>query len=90
MIVRDAKNIESARRVSDKHALIGALLCRLFCRRGLPHVGYKTFQISVQQVVDETDLDFRSLVEFDGFSQFEAASGEKVEEELESLRQIRI
>ncbi len=52
--------------------------------------GYKTFQISIQQVVDEAQMDFSSLVEYDGFSQHESVTGEKVVEVIESLENIRI
>jgi endonuclease G len=52
--------------------------------------GYKTFQISIQQVIDEAQIDFSSLVEYDGFSQHESVTGEKVVEVIESLENIRI
>jgi endonuclease G, mitochondrial len=51
--------------------------------------GYSTFQISIQQVMDVTGIDFSGLVEFDGFSQHERVHGDTVSEELESFDQIR-
>lgn len=52
--------------------------------------GYKTFQISIQQVIDQTGIDFRDLVEFDGFSQHESVTGQPVAEVIDSLERIRI
>lgn len=52
--------------------------------------GYKTFQISVQQVIDEAQIDFSSLVEYDGFSQHESVSGQPLVEVIDSLENIRI
>jgi endonuclease G, mitochondrial len=52
--------------------------------------GYKTFQISVQQVIDGTSIDFTSLVAYDGFSQHERETGEPLMEVLESLEQVRV
>jgi endonuclease G len=52
--------------------------------------GYKTFQISVQQVIDEAQIDFSSLVEYDGFSQHESVTNEPLVEVIESLDKIRI
>ncbi|MGA9773325.1 MAG: DNA/RNA non-specific endonuclease [Blastocatellia bacterium] len=52
--------------------------------------GYRTYQISVQQVIDKTGLDFSALVEFDGFSQHESVSGAPLEERLDTLEQVRI
>jgi endonuclease G, mitochondrial len=33
------------------------------------YAGYKTFQLSIKQVMDETEIDFSNLLEYDGFSQ---------------------
>ena len=52
--------------------------------------GFKTYQISVQQVIVQTHVDFSPLVDFDGFSQFELASGQRLVEPLESLEQVRV
>jgi len=52
--------------------------------------GYKTFQISIRSVMEATGIDFSALVEFDGFSQYESVTGQPLEEQLESLEQIRI
>jgi endonuclease G len=35
---------------------------------------YKTYQISIQEVMDNTDIDFKSLIQYDGFSQHEIES----------------
>jgi endonuclease G, mitochondrial len=52
--------------------------------------GYKTFQISINQVIKATHLDFSHLVPFDGFSQHERATGQEIAEQLESLELVRI
>ena len=52
--------------------------------------GYKTFQISVQQVMDATGIDFGALIPFDGFSQHERVHGVVLTEQLERLDQIRV
>jgi endonuclease G, mitochondrial len=52
--------------------------------------GFKTYQISVQQVINKTGIDFSPLVEFDGFSQHEAATGQELTETLEGPESIRI
>ena len=52
--------------------------------------GYKTFQISVQQVIDRAHVDFSHLVAFDGFSQHELMSGEPLTEILDSLERVRV
>ncbi len=52
--------------------------------------GYKMYQISVQQVMDNTGLDFGALVEYDGFSQHERAGGGPLEERLDSLERVRV
>ncbi len=51
---------------------------------------YKTFQISIRQVTKLTGLDFAELVEYDGFSQHEAGTGEMVERTLEDFSDIQI
>jgi endonuclease G, mitochondrial len=51
---------------------------------------YKTFQISIRQVADETGLDFSALIPFDGFSQHEAATGVVLAERLDTFDQIRV
>ena len=52
--------------------------------------GYKTYQISVQQVQDATGLDFSALIPFDGFSQHERVHGTILTERIERLDQIRV
>jgi endonuclease G len=52
--------------------------------------GYKTFQISIQQVADATGVDFSDLIPFDGFSQHERVHGTTMTETLESFSQIRV
>ena len=52
--------------------------------------GFKTCQISIQQVIDQAQVDFRGLVDYDGFSHFEQTTGQPMVEVLESLQQIRV
>jgi endonuclease G len=52
--------------------------------------GFKTYQISIQQVMKATDLDFSHLLEFDGFSQHESVTGVEMVEQLDDLALIRI
>jgi endonuclease G, mitochondrial len=52
--------------------------------------GFKTFQISIQQVIDESGLDFNALLPFDGFSQHESATNSRLEIKLETPGDIRI
>ncbi len=52
--------------------------------------GYKTFQISIQQVMDATGIDFSALIPFDGFSQHERVHGQTIVERLDSFSQIRV
>lgn len=52
--------------------------------------GYKTYQISIRQVLERTNVGFDPLIEYDGFSQFESARGVSLVEPLENLDQIRI
>jgi hypothetical protein len=52
--------------------------------------GYKTFQISIQQVMADTSIDFGVLVEYDGFSQHERATNTPLVERLDSLEGVRI
>jgi endonuclease G len=52
--------------------------------------GYKTFQISVQQVADATGLDLSALIPFDGFSQHERVHGVTLAERIDRLDQIRV
>ncbi len=54
------------------------------------YAGYKTFQVSIQQVMDETGIDFGHLAEYDGFTQYERAGGERLNERLETPGDIRI
>ena len=52
--------------------------------------GFQTFQISIQQVIDEARVDFGPLVPYDGFSHAESVSGERLVEPLHSLEQVRV
>ncbi|HEY2893975.1 MAG TPA: DNA/RNA non-specific endonuclease [Pirellulales bacterium] len=54
------------------------------------YAGYKTYQISIQQVIGATGLDFSPLVPYDGFSQHEIAHNERIEEHLKALEQVRV
>lgn len=52
---------------------------------------YKTFQISIAEVMEGTGIDFSALAEFDGFTQHERTEGNKrLQIKLESLADIRI
>jgi endonuclease G len=51
---------------------------------------YKTFQISIKQVMEETDLDFGPLLDYDGFTARERTTGEETKQTLESLEQVRV
>lgn len=51
---------------------------------------YKTFQISISQVIKATNIDFGSLQEFDGFSEHEARTNEVLEEPIEGPENVRI
>jgi endonuclease G, mitochondrial len=52
--------------------------------------GFKTYQISIQQVMKATHLDFSYLLEFDGFSQHESVTGVEIVEQLDDLALIRV
>jgi endonuclease G len=52
--------------------------------------GYKMYQISAQQVMNNTRIDFSALAEYDGFSEHERAGGGSVEERLDSLERVRV
>jgi endonuclease G, mitochondrial len=52
--------------------------------------GYKTYQISIQQVMKATGIDFSEVVPFDGFSQHESVTGEVMEEQLDDMSLMRI
>jgi endonuclease G len=54
------------------------------------YAGYKTFQISIKQVISATHLDFSHLLEFDGFSQHEGTTGEELVEQLDDFGLVRI
>lgn len=51
---------------------------------------YRTFQISIRQVMEQTKIDFSGLVDYDGFSQHETVSGQPLIERIDSLEMIRI
>jgi endonuclease G len=52
--------------------------------------GFKTYQISIEQVMKATHLDFSNLLEFDGFSQHESVTGLEMVEQLDDLSLVRI
>lgn len=53
--------------------------------------GFKTYQISVQSVMDDTGIDFSALVDYDGFSQHELESTTgRLVEQIESLEMVRV
>ena len=52
--------------------------------------GFQTFQISIQQIIDQAHVDFAPLVDFDGFSHFEQTTGQPMVEALQSLEQVRV
>ena len=54
------------------------------------YAGYKTFQISIKQVMNATGIDFGPLVDYDGFSQYESVRGTNLVERLDSLENVRI
>ncbi len=54
------------------------------------YAGYKTYQVSIQQVINGTHADFSALVPFDGFSQYELATGTVLVEAIDDLSQIRV
>lgn len=51
---------------------------------------YKTFQISIQQVIDATGLRFDPLVKYDGFSEHERVSGGKTQNLIDTLEKVRV
>jgi endonuclease G, mitochondrial len=51
---------------------------------------YKTYQRSIRQIEELTDLDFGELSSFDGFSNEERATRTRVESVLHSLADIRV
>jgi endonuclease G len=51
---------------------------------------YKTFQVSIQSIIDETGIDFSALLEYDGFSEEERRTGQRLEVKLETLADVRI
>lgn len=52
--------------------------------------GYRTFQISVQQVQDGTGVDFSALIPFDGFSQHERVHGTTLTEPIDRPEDVRV
>lgn len=54
------------------------------------YAGYQTFQISIQQVIDGTGIDFSGLAKYDGFSVHESTTGEQLVERIDSLENIRV
>lgn len=54
------------------------------------YAGYKTFQISIRNVMQSTNIDFSALIPYDGFSQHEVAQGTELIEPLDSFESIRV
>lgn len=54
------------------------------------YAGYKTFQISISQVMEKTGLDFSALVEYDGYSGHEKQNNIVLEEKLNDFSSIRV
>jgi endonuclease G len=52
--------------------------------------GYKTYQLSIKEVMELTEIDFSALLEYDGFSQHEAAGNNRIQERLDELESVRI
>lgn len=52
--------------------------------------GYKTYQISIQQVIDATGIDFSALVPYDAMSAIESTTGAKVVEPITGPESLRI
>lgn len=51
---------------------------------------YKTFQVSINHVADQTGLDLEELAQYDGFSQYERDKEKPFQQRLESLDMIRV
>lgn len=51
---------------------------------------YKTFQISILEVIKNTGIDFGDLEQYDGFSQEEIVRGTTIESRIDSLEMIRV
>jgi endonuclease G len=51
---------------------------------------YRTFQVSIQQIIDETGIDFGSLVEFDGFTERERTTGRRTRRAIDELEMVLI
>lgn len=51
---------------------------------------YKTYQVSVASVMEETQIDFSTLTPYDGFTQLETVSAAKVKMPIADLADIRI
>ena len=51
---------------------------------------YKTYQVSVQSVARETNIDFSPLVPYHGFSTHESGHGDRLEVALDSLDAVRV
>lgn len=54
------------------------------------YAGFKTFQISVQQVIDGSGIDFGALVEYDGIGALEIATKQRIKEVITGPESIRI
>lgn len=52
--------------------------------------GYKTFQISIQEVMELTGIDFSALLPYDGFSQHESTTQNRIQERIDTLESVRI
>jgi endonuclease G len=81
IVTEDDRPSATAYKVGQEHEL-----------SGLEYVfgAYKTFQISIQQVIDDAQLGFHPLLEYDGFSARERSTGVRRQEQLESLEQVLV
>jgi endonuclease G, mitochondrial len=52
--------------------------------------GYKTYQVSIKEVMELTGINFTELLDFDGFSQRELSGKSRISEPIEELEMVRI
>ncbi|WP_262923102.1 DNA/RNA non-specific endonuclease [Hymenobacter cellulosilyticus] len=52
--------------------------------------GYLTYQISVQEVMDQTGINFSALLDYDGFTQRAVVTGERTIELINNLDRVKI
>lgn len=81
IVTESGRPSATAYRVSQEKELVGL---------EFKYAGYQTYQISVRQVMDATQLDFGPLLTYDGFSDHEMRTGQPLAERLDTLANIRI